>query len=228
MQDPKYVINLVELQNINTSSTGESALQDIQNMVSYGTKTVSTDFLNSFSGGDIAVGSGLVLSGNITVGGTIITTSSEAGSSGLTVSGDEGLSAVYDTLYNPPVSVVGNLLAAAPYTGSGVVGTGFTVTRSGLFYVQLIVTVGVGAVLPAGGLIGGGIFANGAAVVSGSQQTVVAASLVAPASGTLSWTFGGVCELGTAATYTYQLSSSGSGWNLGTGGGVVATLYRLS
>ncbi len=224
MQDPKYVINLVELQNINTSASGESAAQDLTNMVNYQNKTVYTDNLNSFSGGSIAVGNDLVLSGNITVGGTIITTSEGSGSSGLTVSGVQGVSAVYDTLYNPPVVSLGEVLSISGVSG---VGTDFTLLRSGLFYVQLVVTVGTGAVLPAGGWFSGGLVADGVTSVGGSQQTVVGGSLVAPGTGVLSWTFGGICSLGTAATYTYNVSSSGV-WNLGTGGGLVASVYRLS
>lgn len=227
MQDPKYVINLVELQNISTSTTGESAVQDIASMVNFGSKTVFTDVLNSFSGGDIAVGNNLVLSGDITVGGSIITTSTGAGSSGLTVSGVLGTSAVYDTLYNPPVASIGSVLSVAPYSGGSVAGPEFTLTRSGLFYVQLVVTVGVGAVLPAGGWIQGGFLADGVTAVAGSQQTVVGASLVAPLMGTLSWTFGGICSLGVAATYSYNVGSSGA-WNLGAGGGVAVSLFRLS
>ncbi len=228
MQDPKYVINLVELQNINTSSSGENGVQDLQNMVNFQNKTVSTDFLNSYSGGSITVGNPLVLSDNITVGGTIITTSSGAGSSGLTVSGISGISAVYDTLYNPPVVGLGTKLSAAPYTGGTVAGDGFTLTRSGLFYMQLVVTIGADAsALPPGGYITGGLFADGVTVVGGSQQTVVGSTLVIPGSGVLTWTYGSICTLGTAATYTYQIGSVGS-WNLGTSGSVVASVFRLS
>ena len=227
MQDPKYVINLVELQNISTSTTGESAIQDITSMVNFASKTVFTDVLSSFSGGDIAVGNNLVLSGSISVGGDIITTSGGAGSSGLTVNGVLGTSAVYDTLYNPPVVSVGSILSVAPYGGGAVAGAGFTLTRGGLFYVQLVVTVGVGATLPAGGWIQGGLVADGVTAVGGSQQTVVGTSLVAPGTGTLSWTFGGICGLGTAATYTYNVASSGA-WSLGTGGGLAVSLFRLS
>jgi hypothetical protein len=227
MQDPKYVINLVELQNINTSSSGENAAQTIALMVNYNMKTVYTDALNSFSGGSIAVGNDLVLSGNITIGGTVNTISTEPGSSGLTVSGVAGVSAVYDTLYNPPVVSLGNLLTASPYSGSAVAGNAFTLTRSGLFNVQLVVTIGPGAALPAGGYFTGGLVANGATAVGGSQQTVVGTSLVAPVTGTLSWTFGGVCALTAGVSYAYNVASSGT-WNLGTSGGLAVSLYRLS
>jgi hypothetical protein len=226
MQDPKYVINLVELQNINTSASGESVGQEILSMVNFPTKTVFADVLSSFSGGSIAVGSDLVLSGNISVGGTLTLTSSGAGSSGLTVLGTQGSSAVYDTLYNPPTTFVGNILTASPFTGS-VSGTPFSVTRSGLFYVQLVVTVGTGASFAANSYIAGRLVDNTSVVPSGSQQTLGGGGIAVPGTGTLTYTCGGVCAITAGLTYTYEITL-GAGAVLGAGSSASVVLYRMS
>jgi hypothetical protein len=226
MQDPKYVINLVELQNINTSASGESVGQEILTMVNYPTKTVFTDGLSSFSGGSISVGSDLVLNGNISVGGTLTLTSTGAGSTSLTVLGPQGPSAVYDTLYNPPTTFVGNILNVSPFTTS-VSGTPFSLTRSGLFYVQLVVGVATGSSFAANSYIAGSLIGDTSFSPSGGQQTLGGGGIAVPGAGTLTYTCGGVCAITAGLTYTYNITI-GAGAVLGAGSSASVELYRMS
>ncbi len=243
MQNSKYVINLIDLQNINTSATGESATQEIQNMVQYSSKTVAADFLCNFTpGANINVLNDMVTS-SITVIGTLIASNFVSSNSNIFVTGDQGSSKVYDTLYNPPVVSVtgsntgGNIYSLAPFIAGSNNGSNFTVSQSGIYQIQTRLRVG-GSVptIESAGYIRGYLYDTiGTSNVAFSEQTISGSGIVGPDPSTdmIEYEYITTTNLLSNNTYRYTvLTRSGAGgagtWNLGSSSALDVRLFRLS
>jgi len=243
MQNSKYVINLIDLQNINTSVTGESAAQQLQDMVQYATKTVSADFLCNFTtGANINVLSDMTTS-NLTVAGTLTASTIISSNSNLFVSGDLGPSSVYDTLYNPPVVAVsgsntsGSVFSLGPFVAGSNNGLNFTVSQSGIYQIQTRLRVGGSApTINIAGYIQGYVYDTiGSSNVPFSQQTISGSGLIGPdpSSDSIEYEYITNANLTSNNAYRYTvLTRSGAGgagtWNLGTGSLLDVRLFRLS
>jgi hypothetical protein len=243
MQSSKYVINLIDLQNINTSVTGESSTQQLQDMVQYATKTVSADFLCIFTtGANINVLSDMTTS-NLTVAGTLTASTFISSNSNIFVSGDLGASSVYDTLYNPPVVAVsgsntgGAVFSLGPFVAGSSNGSNFTVSRSGIYQIQTRLRVGgSAATINTAGYINGFLYdVTGSSNVPFSQQTISGSGIVRPdpSTGVIEYEYITNANLTANSTYRYTvLTRNGAGgagtWNLGTSSLLDVRLFRLS
>lgn len=243
MQNPKYVVNLIDLQNIQTSLTGENTVSTIQSMVNYPTKTVYTDFISNFTtGNSISVQADMTTS-NLTVLGTLITSNFISSNSNLFVSGDLGESTVYDTLYNPPViSVAGSntggaIFSLGPFVAGSNNGANFTVSQSGIYQIQTRLRVGGSApTINTAGYINGLLYnVTGSSNVPFAQQTISGSGIVGPdpSSGLIEYSYLTNASLTSNTTYRYTVftrnGAGGAGtWNLGTGSLLDARLFRLS
>ena len=243
MQNPKYVINLIDLQNIQTSVTGESSIQQIQDMVNYQTKTTATDFLSNFTtGAGISVLSDMT-TGNLTVLGTLTASNFISSNSNLYVSGDLGTSTVYDTLYNPPVVAIsgsntgGAIFSIAPFVAGSNNGANFTVARSGIYQIQTRLQIGGSApTINTAGYIQGYIYDTiGSSNVPFSQQTISGSGIVGPDPSTsvVEYEYLTNANLTSNTTYRYTVrtrnGAGGAGtWSLGTSSGLDVRLFRLS
>ncbi len=243
MQDPRYVINLIDLQNINTSASGESATQELQDMVQYSTKTVATDFLCNFTPGvGINVLSDMI-TGSLTVTGTLTASNFISSNSNITISGDLGPSSVYDTLYNPPVVPIsgsntnGTIFTLSPFVAGSNNGSNFTVPRSGIYQIQTRLTIGGSApTINTAGYIQGYLYdTTGSSNVPFSQQTISGSGIVGPDPSTsaVEYEYLTNANLTSNSTYRYTvLTRNGAGgagtWNLGSSSSFDVRLFRLS
>lgn len=237
MQSSKYVVNLIDLQNIYTSATGESSSQQIQQMVQYETKTTATDFLSNFTtGAGISVLSDMT-TGTLTVAGTLTASNFISSNSNLFVSGDLGVSTVYDTLYNPPVVGLGTIYSNGPVVAGSNDGATFTVARSGIYQIQSRLRVGGSVpIVEAAGYINGFLYdVTGSSNVPYAQQTISGSGLVGPdpSTGVIEYSYLTNANLTANTTYRYTvLTRNGAGgagtWNLGTSSGLDVRLFRLS
>jgi hypothetical protein len=241
MQNPKYVINLIDLQNIQTNTSGESSIQQLTSMVDYNSKTVYTDNLSNFSIGnsitmlsDINASNNTIYASNIIVTDSFevigpLVTSSNVTSTGtisassFTVSNASlGTSTVYDTLYNPPVVAVsgsntgGSLFSLAPFVAGSNNGSNFTVSQSGIYQIQTRLRVG-GSVptIETAGYINGFIYdVTGNSNVSFSQQTISGSGIVGPdpSSESIEYVYNTITNLTSNNNYNYTvLTRSGAG-----------------
>ena len=243
MQNPKYVVNLIDLQNIQTSLTGQNPVSTLQSMVNYPTKTVNTNFISNFTtGNSISVQADMITS-NLTVLGTLITSNFVSSNSNLFVSGDLGESTVYDTLYNPPVVAVpgpygGNrIYQFGPFVAGSNNGTLFTVPQSGIYQLQTRLRVGGSApIIETAGYIKGYLFNNTTSLpVDIAQQTISGSGIVGPdpSSDSVEYIYNTNTNLTSNTVYNYiVLSRNGVGgagaWDLGTQSLFEVFLYRLS
>lgn len=237
MQNSKYVVNLIDLQNIYTSATGESSAEQLQQIVQYQTKTVATDFLSNFTtGAGISVLSDMT-TGTLTVAGTLTASNFISSNSNLYVSGDLGTSAVYDTLYNPPVVGLGAVYSNGPVVAGSNDGASFTVARSGIYQIQTLLRVGGSApVIETAGYINGFIYdVTNSSNVPFTQQTISGSGIVGPDPSTelIEYSFSTNTNLLSNTSYRYTiLTRNGSGgagtWNLGSGSELITRLFRLS
>jgi hypothetical protein len=207
MQNPKYVINLIDLQNIQTNTSGESSIQQLTSIVDYNSKTVYTDNLSNFSIGnsitflsDINASNNTIYASNIIVTDSFevigdLVTSSNVTSTG-TISASSfivsnislGVSSVYDTLYNPPVVAVsgsntgGSVFSLGPFVAGSSNGSNFTVSQSGIYQIQTRLRVGGSApTINTAGYIQGYIYDTiGSNNVPFSQQTISGSGIVGP------------------------------------------------
>ncbi len=236
MQNSKYVVNLIDLQNIYTSATGESSAQQIQEMVQYATKTTATDFLCNFTtGAGINVLSDMT-TGTLTVAGTLTASNFISSNSNLYVSGDLGVSAVYDTLYNPPISLSGSIYTLAPVVAGSNDSATFTVARSGPYQIQTLLRVGGSApTIETTGYLRGYLYdTTNSSNVAFGEQTISGSGLVGPdpSTGTIDYVYQTNVSLLSNSTYRYTfLSRNGAGgagtWSLGTGSQLAVRVWAL-
>jgi len=237
MQNPKYVINLIDLQNIQTSVTGESSIQQIQDMVNYQTKTVATNFLSNFTTGtSISVLSDMS-TGNLVVAGTLTASNFISSNSNLFVSGDLGTSTVYDTLYNPPVVAAGTVFSLTPFVAGSNNGANFTVARSGIYQIQTRLRIGGSApTINTAGYIQGYVYDTvGSSNVSFSQQTISGSGIVGPDPSTSVVEYEYITNANLLSNNAYRytvLTRNGAGgagtWALGSASLLDVRLFRLS
>lgn len=237
MQNPKYVINLIDLQNIQTSATGESAVQQLEDIVQFATKTVAADFLSNFTPGvGVNVLSDMNV-GSLTVAGTLTASSFISGNSNIFVSGDLGESTVYNTLYNPPVVSISQIYSNAPVVAGSNDGAIFTVPQSGIYQLQTLLRVGGSVpVINTAGYINTFLFdVSGSSNVPSAQQTISGSGLIGPdpSSSVIEYTYQNIFNLTASTSYRYTvLTRNGAGgagtWNLGSSSALNTQLFRLS
>ena len=243
MQNSKYVVNLIDLQNIHTSATGESAAQQLQEMIQYATKTTATDFLSNFTtGAGINVLSDMT-TGTLTVLGTLTTSNFISSNSNIYVSGDIGESAVYDTLYNPPIVAVagsntgGAIFSLTPFVAGSNDGANFTVARSGIYQIQTRLRIGGSApTINTAGYIQGYVYDTiGSSNMPFSQQTISGSGIVGPDPSTevIEYEYITNANLLSNNAYRYTvLTRNGAGgagtWDLGSASLLDVRLFRLS
>ena len=241
MQNSKYVVNLIDLQNIQTSVNGESQLQQVISIVDYNTKTVYTDNLSNFTvGSNINVysdlnasnntiyASNIIITDSFEVTGPITTTSNITTTGAITASSlivsnvTLGTSSVYDRLYNPPVvSVAGSNVGGAIYSLSPIVAgsndaSNFTVSQSGIYQIQTRLHVGGSApTIEAAGYINGFLYdVTSSSNVPFAQQTISGSGLIGPdpSSGLIEYNYLTNATLTSNTTYRYTvLTRNGAG-----------------